>query len=171
MKTLLKSISVVFIVLAFANCSKKGGGGGAPSPTAAGKSSVTSGASALQYNNDGNLVTITSKYISAQAKSSGKRRCLTVSADDSILKEKYEEIFNMINSSKVAKGKSSNPGSDSNYLTIKYTDGDTRKFNLSVNLAGEDEDTLSRGEDLIDYLDDIGNRILKNGNTCTTSGK
>ena len=170
MKTFLKIACALLLSLSLANCGSSGGGGGSKSND----NGITAGANQIDFNNGSTTVTWSSSadnfYLTY---SNGARKCLPVrDADDTTPNDVYLQLVTYLSSADINKGENDRVGTNPLYLSIRYSDGTQRTFNLNTASASTSEDTLSNAQEIIDYLDDVRNDIhSSNSGDCTTKKK
>jgi hypothetical protein len=135
-------------------------------------SQITDGANQIQFNDNG-LVTTWSRDTNNISVYSSYNcvKGLATNADDANVKAKAAELFQLINTSTVAHGALSMPSNGSVYLTIRYDNGNSRKFNLRNDLAATNEETLSKGTQIIDFFDRVNYDIQYYGVVSCNNGK
>lgn len=166
MKTLVKLISAILFSMALVNCGGDDGGGGAAAPVDNG---ITADSAKIDYSNGNNIVSWSSSaqdfYVTF---GNGSRKCFKSSADDQNYSDVYAQLMAYLSAATVGKGTRNSVGSNPRYLMITYKDGKVRTFNLNSESATVDQETLSNGAEIIDFLDDLQSDIEQNnGGNCT----
>lgn len=92
-------------------------------------------------------------------------------ADDPVVQQARREMIDLINSSTVSTGTQAQSHPDSVYLTITYRDGRTRTFNLVPELASQDEESLSRGAEIIALFTEFRTALETTGERACKTGK
>ncbi len=169
MKNLIKILSVMALAFTVANCGKKnnGGGGGDVAPT-----QRTTDATEIQYD-DGNTPIIWSNvssniYINT---SSNCFKGISSSADDEGFQALEQNLLSLVNSSTISKGTKESVSTRSVYLSIRYSNGEVKTFNLVAEEASVDEEVLSNGQQIIDYFVSTKTNIDSNGVQSCRTGK
>lgn len=96
---------------------------------------------------------------------------LATNADDPVVKSRSDELNILISTSTVGVGRLSQPGVNSIYLTVRYDNGLTRKFNLRNASASTSEQTLSKGSQIISFFDRVYEEIRIRGYVSCNNGK
>lgn len=169
MKNLIKLVSLGLLVLGLANCGSKGGSSHAPSPKTA------SNAEQIDVTNNSTGAVITWSSVKNNIYYATSKNCIkglsSHSDDTATVNSRFETLSALINSSSISKGNQANSSSDSIYLTIRYTNGKTRIFNLRNDLASTSEEVLSKGAEIIAFYDDVNVEIQKSGYASCNNGK
>ncbi len=149
--------------------SKNNGGGDNPAPAPG----ITSGANEIHLQMDESRISWTSArqdiYIG-----NGEEQCvygLTRGADDTRVSEHMLQIELLLNSGTISTGTRESASSQSRYITIEYSSGESRTYNLDPDLASNEEEYLSNGEDILTYYNVISNELDEYGHNNCLNGK
>jgi hypothetical protein len=101
-------------------------------------------------------------------------RCYTAlatSADDPIVNEARQTLHELVNTSVVAQGQRDTAPANSVYLNIRYRDGSTRTFNLNPENTAIDEESLSRGPEIIELFAEFHQQLQNDPKRACDHGK
>ena len=172
MTSYIKKLSLGLLALTLINCGSKGGGGAVAAPAPEG-ANVASDATEIVFNGDGNQAIAWSEarrniyYQSNQA-------CviaLGTNADDANVRQAVSELNELVNTSVISKGQRDSISTQSTYLTVRYRDNSVRTFNLNPELASSNEDTLSRGAEIIELYSEFRSALNSEGKESCNFGK
>lgn len=131
---------------------------------------ITQGADRIQINDGDGVITWSGNNIYVVDGEDCVRGILRF-AGDTQAAAKIAELFSLIDSSTVGLGSLSSPASDSVYLNIRYSNGQTRTFNLINGSASVNEETLSNGPQIIEFFNEIDVQIRDYGVRNCNNGK
>lgn len=153
-KALTALISGVF-VFALANCGGSGGGGSAAAPAPV--SDAANGATEIQYYGDSGVITWDKNRVNIYVESSRPNCVFGISqgSSDTNITSRMQELVDLINSSTIGKGTLDVAGESSRYLSVNYGNGETRVFNLDNDQAAKDEETLSKGVEIVAFFNSV----------------
>lgn len=173
MKSLIITLCSVLLSIGLVNC---GGSDDSPAVAAKTDNGVASGVEKVDYSNGAIKVSYFSGNNTTDfynTYSNGSKKCLAKTADDKTVGEIYVQLMAYLSSGTISKGSLDSVGPNPRYITVTYSDGSQRTFNLNNDSATTSEDTLSNGKEISDYLDALYQDINDNPNAgdCTLGKK
>lgn len=168
MKNIIKIISVLLLSMTLINCGGNDGGSGDPAPADNG---LTSGVTKIDYTNGTKKVSYESTIKDFSI--DNRKKCLASSADDQSVSDVYAQLMAYVSSASIGKGSRDTVGPNPRYLTVTYSNNTTRTFNLNAESATVDQDILSNGDEISQYLDNLYSEINQpnSGNCQAGKGK
>ncbi len=172
MTAYIKNLSLGLLALTLINCGSKGGSGAAPAPAPEG-TEIASDATEIVFNGDGGQAIAWSEarrniyYQSNQA-------CVIAlgnNADDDLVRQAINELNELVNTSVISKGTRDSISQESTYLTVRYRDNSVRTFNLNPDLAATNEESLSRGPEIIKLFSEFRSALNSDGKQSCNFGK
>ncbi|MCJ8277436.1 MAG: hypothetical protein HRT44_12070 [Bdellovibrionales bacterium] len=170
MKNLITLLSALLLSVALVNCGSDGGGGGAPAP---GNNGIGDNVTQVNYTNRVTQVTYSENGGSSDffiTLSNGGFKCLAEAADDTQVSEDYASLISLLSSGSLGKGTQDTVGANPRYITLTYQNGDTRRINLNNDSASTEEDVLSNGQEISDFLDQLHSEINSGTNNNCNAG-
>lgn len=170
MKKIMSLFLASFVVLALANC----GSDDSPAPAApAPAPGVADGAEGIHFEGDNQTISWTNArndiYIG-----NGSEDCvygLNQGADDNLVSERVLRLEALLNSGNIARGTEQSASNNSRYLTINYSNGDSKTYNLDPDLASTSEEYLSNGDQIVAYYNDVAADLDEYGQENCSYGK
>lgn len=133
---------------------------------------LTNGIDIIEINNGGEVITYDQDrnniYVAA---ANNCVRGILRYAGDPDANAKIQQLLSLVDSSQVGVGTLATPGVQSIYLNLRYDSGQTRTFNLRQDQASTNQQTLSKGQEIINFFDQIHDQITYNGVTSCNNGK
>lgn len=169
MKKTIQLFTILILALSVTYCGKKKGGGGDSAPA----TQRTTDASEIQVDDGSSNPVIWSNsanniYTSVSASCV---RGLSTSADDSTVKEFESRLLSLVNAGSAGKGTKDSISSRSVYMSIRYSNGEVKTFNLVNEVASKTEDVLSNGGEILAFFAEVETEIQRNGRTSCSYGK
>lgn len=171
MKKLIGLMLSGVFALALASCGSDDNGGGA-GPVAP-NTGITEGAQEIHFEGDGDTISWTSArgdiYIG-----NGSEDCvrgLNQGADDTSVSQRVRQLEALLNAGVVAPGAQASASNQSRYLTINYSNGESKTFNLDASLASSEELYLSNGDQVVAYYNQVSDDLDEHGQNNCTHGK
>lgn len=164
MRNLFKALAIALFVFGIANCGGKGGGGESSSPTKP-QSGIADGATEIQFLGEGPVISWNND-INNIFRPHSNPKCINGLSeenadDDELVAEKLNALEALLKVSVVSKGKQDISSDESRLLTVSYSDGTSRTFNLDTNLASSDEEVLSNGAQIINFYEELKSQLDK----------
>ncbi|MEM7645276.1 MAG: hypothetical protein AAF203_00070 [Pseudomonadota bacterium] len=165
MKFLTSLLLFLVMTLGLANCGSDNDFNGNPGAIR------TADATAIEFDAGSDVITWSDDSNNIFVGTSSRCvRGLRSDADDNVADEEAE-LKELIETSTIGTGSETQRHSDSIYLTIRYKDGTSRTFNLREDLATTSEETLSRGDEIIDFFERVSGEISIGGHRICSNGK
>ncbi len=170
MKKIMSLFLASFVVLALANCGSDDSPAPAPPAPAGG---VADGAEGIHFEGDNESISWTNSRNDIYV-GDGSDDCvygLNQGADDDLVSQRILRLESLLNSGNVARGTAQSASNNSRYLTIDYSNGESKTYNLDPDLASSDEEYLSNGDQIVAYYDQVANDLEEYGQENCSYGK